>query len=484
MTKSKKWTAALLALGLGVNSARAAEPTGSAQPTQSELMAQIDALKAKVNAMEQKQASFDSRDIDATVAAVLKDADRHSMVVDSGAVTAGWDKSRYGFFISSEDGASTFHPGLLWQFRNVTNYRQNGKPQGTATQSKNSDTQNGFENSRLKPYIDGTLFTKDLSYKFQWAFDRNSGALTVDDAIVQYVFAKNVLLGGDLAVKAGQYKPQVFHEEYTGDQASFAADRSLANQLIGGTPVGPRVQGVSLLMTGANTPVHGELMFHDGDGSVNTDFQERRPAVAPATIGKTVNKGAAGRIEYKFFGDWKDQSSYTSHLAKSDLLIIGGGIDASEQDHSNSFRYSADVQYKMAEKLSAAAAVYGVYIDSRNVVTSATVPSTQRHDLGGMAQLGYEINPAVELFGRYSLVHQDHNFVAVTAGQPQNIHEITAGVNWYLGEKGAFGNHAKITVDATYLPNGSPADFTQADILKNANKKDEFILRAQFQLWI
>src|SRR5882757_4666438 len=156
-TKSLKWTAALLALGLGAGSVLAAEPTQQ-QPTQQELMQQLTDLKAKVAAMEQNQANqanaqakYDSRDVDATVAAVLKDADRHSLLVDGGTLTGGWDKSKMGFFLGSEDGNSYFHPGMVWWYRGVANYRQ-GSPK--------EHTQTGFENSLLKPYIDGTLFTK------------------------------------------------------------------------------------------------------------------------------------------------------------------------------------------------------------------------------------------------------------------------------------------------------------------------------------
>src|SRR4051812_15535105 len=90
---------ALCLAALGVN-VRAEPPapvfpssavTGPAQsqPTAQDLMAQIDALKAKVAVMEKNQAQYDSRDVDATVAAVLKDANSHSMLIDGTGVTSG-----------------------------------------------------------------------------------------------------------------------------------------------------------------------------------------------------------------------------------------------------------------------------------------------------------------------------------------------------------------------------------------------------------
>ena len=276
MSGSKKWAAALIALGLGATfTAKAAEPVPGPQPTTQELMAQIEALKAKVNQMEQTQSKYDSRDVDATVAAVLKDANRHSMLIDGTGVTAGWDSTKYGFFVGSEDGSSYFHPGIVWWYRGVANYRQSIKNNGR------NDTQNGFENSLLKPYIDGTLFNKDFAYRFQWTFDRTNGTLLLDDAYVAYVFSHNAVMGGDLAIKAGQYKPQLFHEQYLGDPFQLGIDRSYANALIGGGDLGPRVQGLSLLLTGANSPLHAELLLDDGERSANTDFQDNRPAAVP-----------------------------------------------------------------------------------------------------------------------------------------------------------------------------------------------------------
>ena len=473
--KSLKWTAALLALGLGAAGAvQAAE-----QPTQQELLQQLNELKAKVAAMEQTQANqaqaqakYDSRDVDATVAAVLKDAGTHSLLVDGGGLVGGWDRTRMGFFLGSEDGSSYFHPGIIWQFREVTSYREKAKNGG-------SDTQSGFENTRIKPLIDGTLFSKDFSYKFMLDFDRNTGTPVVQDAYAAYVFAHHSILDGDLAVKFGQFKPQTFREEFMGDNFQLAAERSLANFLIGGTPIGPRVQGVSLLLTGPTSPLHGEVLVHDGDRSQNTDFRDQQPATGtPPVLPAAVNWGAAARVEYKLFGNWADQADFTSHTAKSDFLVIGAGLDMSQQDNSNTYRYTVDAQYKMMQRLSAFAGFYGTHFDFRNVAPGG---NDSRDDMGGMAQVGFELSRQWELFGRYSLVHFDKDFLA--AGVNKQVHELTAGVNFYTGPDGSYGHHAKITVDVTYLPNGAPA-FTQGGILNSVNKRDEIVLRGQFQLWI
>jgi len=71
----------------------------------------------------------------------------------------------------------------------LANYRQ-----GT----NKDQTQTGFENSLLKPYIDGTLFTKDFAYKFQWTFGKNDGTVLLDDAFAAYVFAHNSIMAATL----------------------------------------------------------------------------------------------------------------------------------------------------------------------------------------------------------------------------------------------------------------------------------------------
>jgi hypothetical protein len=64
----------------------------------------------------------------------------------------------------------------------------------------------------------------------------------------------------------------------------------------------------------------------------------------------------------------------------------------------------------------------------------------------------------------------------LTTGAEGKVHEITAGVNWYV-----VSHAAKFTVDFTWLPNGTPIADSGADILAN-NGDNEFLLRAQFQL--
>jgi len=51
-----------------------------------------------------------------------------------------------------------------------------------------------------------------------------------------------------------------------------------------------------------------------------------------------------------------------------------------------------------------------------------------------------------------------------------------------MGDGGSAGNHAKVTADINYLPNGSPAAAPGLDYLASPGN-DQWVLRLQFQLW-
>ena len=53
------------------------------------------------------------------------------------------------------------------------------------------------------------------------------------------------------------------------------------------------------------------------------------------------------------------------------------------------------------------------------------------------------------------------------------------GLNFYMK-----GHTAKLTIDGTYLPNGTPSNQTGIGILDPDNDEDQFLLRTQFQLLI
>ena len=94
------------------------------------------------------------------------------------------------------------------------------------------------------------------------------------------------------------------------------------------------------------------------------------------------------------------------------------------------------------------------------------------YDYGFLVQAGYMINPTWEVFGRYDWTHLDNQ----ASGSEDSFHEVAVGVNYYL-----HGHNAKFTIDAGWLPSGSPSSQTGIGVLAN-NGDNEFYIRGQFQL--
>ena len=112
-TKSRLFMAVAGVLSLGAVAAWAAEPAQDIR---------IQQLEAKVAALETQQAQ-NSKDLAATVDSVLRDAEKRSqLLANGGDMGAGYDAD--GFYIKAGD-AWVLRPSILFQFWNVTDYRQN-----------------------------------------------------------------------------------------------------------------------------------------------------------------------------------------------------------------------------------------------------------------------------------------------------------------------------------------------------------------------
>ncbi len=419
-------------LGLAATSAWAE------QPSQQDLQKQIDALQAQVQQLKaQSGPSYTAKDVDAAVSSVVRDADRRSqlLAMDSGGVNAGYMDDK--FTIRSADGVFSLSPGIQWQFRSVTNYND---------KSSGSNTDNGFEAARLKFSVEGTAFTKNLWYNFVWNTERSGGSLVAEEAYIVYKFADN------WAVKVGQYRERVYLETATNPNRQLTVEQSLLAQVLfsGDT----YTQGVELNYDD-NANIRALLGFTDGYASANTNFQDPNP--------NNADFGVNARICYKVMGDWKSYADQTAMGNKKDLLVIGAGIDWTQNNSLNDYRYAVDAEWE-AGKLAVMAGVAGRYLDVSG--------GGHSWDCGFIVQAAYMIDAQWEVFGRYDYVHIDHQSLSSESA----YHEVTAGVNYYLK-----GHSAKVTLDAGWLPNGSPGDFSNAGILSN-NGDNEFYFRAQFQL--
>ena len=428
----------------------------AAEPSYEELQRKVQELEQKVSRIEQEQ-SRDSAAVANTIDSILRDADQRSQLLQAGTgVTAGYDN---GFFIQSADGSFLLKPSVNAQFRNVTTFRQDAESGGDA-----DDIQNGFEWRRLRFRFDGNAFSKDFTYSFVWDTARQGGAVSLLDAWGQYQF------NDDWALKFGQFKASVFQERNVSGFSQLAVERSIVDAFIAGNTI-DRVQGVALIYGGrTDDAFRAEFAFHDGANSRNTNFQDTfDTTVPPDGVDDRPDWGTSGRIEWKAFGDWRAYRDFSAVGNKDSLLVVAAGGDFTDGPTTDTLAGTIDAQWEHGPW----AVFGGLFVRHRDVDDLDDFT-----DYGALAQVGYLVNPAWELFGRYDVVAFDDDGVA--AGIEDTYNEITVGVNYFLGPDGAYKHRAKISLDLTYLPDGAPAAQDAQGIL--ATQEDEWVLRTQFQL--
>ena len=439
VTRFHRLTRFTAVLTLGGASVVAAEPT--AEPTTAELLEQIKQLQAKVEQLEARKAR-ESAEVAQTIQQLVADAEKRSSLfmlqtTEPGVTDlAGHEKGK--FFIRSADGAFTLNPFLQFQFRNVSTYADALIDDGVDT---GSEFENGFEMRRMKFGAEGTVFDQ-FDYKFIWAYNRSTGDVFLEDAIVTYG------LDDRWSIFGGQYKDPVHHEELVSSTRQLAAERSLVNELIGGGTT-DRVQGVALVYE--NDPLRVTGTVHDGQGSINTNFRD--------TPINDSDYGVAGRVEYKFEGEWKPYQDFTAMGNKKGLLVVGAGADYTGFEGESGIAYTADAQWENTEGLGIYGAFLGYYADAYGGGGSTS-------DYGLLGQVAQMVGQKTEVFGRVGWVDLD-------AGD--DVWELTIGGNYYL-----HGHNAKFTADVTYLPNGSPGDSGSGII--DSGDEAQIVGRLQFQL--
>lgn len=444
----------------------------ASRPSPAELQRKLADLQARIDRLQAQSAARRG----AVMRQIEVDADKHSQFLSDVPFFSGYDPE-VGFVVQSDDGNFSFHPSVLMQFRDVTDYRSRINPgQGGVTGKQGDDTQNGFEMTRLRLTLDGNLFSQLLTYYVQLADDASMSQMTLLDAYAMY----RIGLQSPLAIKVGQFKDPVWHEQNILPSQLMAADRSLASALVGGSTL-DRVQGAAIIYD--QDRLRGQLVVHDGYDGGNTPFYSSSglgSAVSAAAGLLPTNWGASGRVEYLAIGDREPDfnpfAEYDHFTARGDsqtIFVPGGGVDFSESGANNIIFHTIDGQFSTDSGWSLYAAYLGVY---RELKTNRGVAPGSYYDTGVLIQAAYMVNPSLEAFIRYDYTHLDGR-ADPGIGQ-DNLDEITIGANYYL-----FAKEAKITLDGTWLPNGCPTDVNYLDILEN-NGHNEFILRAQFQLQI
>jgi hypothetical protein len=371
----------------------------------------------------------------------------------------------------------------------VTDYRDN------TSGPKQDEIENGFEVHRVEFGISGTAFSKDLSYNILWATGGNSGSMSLLDAYATYMFSDAI------GVRAGQFTENFTHEDFIGDGGLLAVERSLLDAALGGYT--NRIQGVSMLYGNYSdkNPLNVEVAFTDGANSINSNYVGHYSSDPDTFYHDTYDSdgyqtgeygvgfgnhafdwGAYARAEYKFSGSWADYQDLTGkNVGKQDLFVLGGAVAYDQGGDANVWGFTADAQYKSSKGF----AIYGAAV-VRVMNAAAVYPGVEddQTDWGLLLQGSYMFTPALEGFVRGAYVSYDNGYTYDYFDKitEDTFYEVTVGANYYLGKNGDAGNRAKITVDLSWLPNGTPGSMTSLGYLGDSNFDNEIVLRGQFQL--
>jgi hypothetical protein len=381
-----------------------------------------------------------------------------------------------GFVLRSSDGQFSFHPGIVLDFRYMANYREDlSRTSGSEVPGPRYSFEDGFDVSRFRMTFDGNI-TKYINYFVQLQDDQGT-TFGLLDAFITYRFA----LDSPWALRVGQFKDPVWHERNISEASQLAVDRSLLEFLVGGGQTA-RVQGIAALFDQGR--YRGQLVFDDGFNSGNTKFFNGGgigPGVGAGAGVTPTDFGVSGRAEWMLIGNRTPEFNpyteydrgFTSLGAQQNILVVGAGADYSEAGSNSVLFHTVDAQYNNTNGFSA----YTAYMASYRALNHFEgVPVGFYYMPGFLVQMAYLVTPNIEPYVRYDYTYVPPGSApTLSTGQVQ---EITVGANYYI-----YKQNAKFTVDAIYLPQGSPTDADALGILKNSGN-NEFVLRVQFQLAI
>ena len=425
----------LVAVGLATL-AMLAPPARSADEDLAVLRAELNTLRREVAELRhQTQSTWMDAARDAElrdlVAQVIADADgRHAF--QSAGLGAGYDGKN--FYLEGE-GFRMNLSGQI-QFRYVHN--SDGGASG------NADDADGFELRRAKVQFSGYLGDPKIDYVLRIAHSRSSGAASLEEAAVGYLFDNGIKL------KAGKMKLPFLRQELLSSTRQLAVDRGLsteyftmnfAEQVQAFVPVSDRLSAT--------------LAYSDGG---NTE--------SSAALADTVKYAFTGRVDAALVGDVADGSDLRPRKDEGHALLLGLALHAEEDEATDAetLAWTFDALGK-AGPLTGMAAYMGGRDDGSDV---------QTHGL--LAEAGYAVTQAWQPFVRYDGLWQE------SAG---DIQALTAGTNYYLA-----GHSAKFTADVVWLFAGdalAPIDGlnsapTNSGIGLVTGQQEQIALRAQFQL--
>lgn len=411
------------------------------------LQAQRAQIDAQIQAMRHGERSAwltgpQSEEIRALVREVIAESETRSSLLSEGG-NAGWDK---GFFLRNDDGSFSLKLNGQVQTRYVWN----------STDSPDESVAS-FEMRRVKLAFSGNVHSKDLKYKVAGAFDRNSGAFTLEDAWGSYA------LGGDWTIKWGQFKPAFNHEETISSSKQLTADRSVVNEIVN--------LGFS---QGVEVAYHGEQFAFAAGFSDGATLSAMAPSGSRANTrfnNDTTEYAFNARVDALLAGEWKQFEDMTSWTSDETGVRLGGGLFYQDGEYGTGaeetkwLQWTFDGQFEFGGA-NLFAAVFGRHSDAN------AAAATDFDQYGFVVQGGLHLVPdKFELFGRYEWFDFDGAFA-------DDYSAVTVGFNYY------FRKHDwKWTTDLVWSLDPVPFDVTGVGLLADAPGDDEQIaLRTQMQI--
>lgn len=406
-------------------------------------------------------------EVRAMVAEMLADAESRTSLLQGGG-SAGHDGK---FFLASPDGNFRLNVSGQMQFRYVLDLNDDADPTDPdAVQTDDFD--HGLEMRRTKLVFDGHVYSPDLMYKIQGAFNRNGGGFALQDAWIGW------RLDGGGVLKAGQFKAPFLREELVSSKYQLAVDRSFTAEFF----TANRTQGLMFEQEMDN--FRYAVSFNEGvsngtigaipiGGSINTGFNN-----------DGTDWAFSGRAELLLGGEWGAFKDFTSEPGAALSHMVGaafhvqGGAEMPAGDNDDLYAYTVDYSIE-GDGWNAFAAFMG------NSTDAGTTGGADGDNFGFVVQGGLNLDEANELYARYDYLGADDGLV----GMNDELSTITVGWNHYV-----HAHAAKLTVDLNWvLDEGiNPAAGTGGGggfFINNpgigylgSNDSDEIYIRAQFQL--
>ncbi|MEM1010921.1 MAG: FlxA-like family protein [Planctomycetota bacterium] len=438
----------------------------STEPTPEELLAQIKALQAQVERLQESQdrnasqaETNPSTKQEALETVLAEEDDRkqrptflQAVGTDSPGPFAGFAEGK--FFLGDVDGNFFFNPNLQIQARHVANYSDAG-----------NDTDFGWEMRRVKAGASGHIYTPELEYSVTFGFSRGSTSIALENANIQYSPEDGLFGVEHTSFLVGQFKDPTFFEEKTSSKRQLAADRSYANERLAGG-LTDFVQGIQYLYNDGR--IAWQVGYLDGANTDQTSF------IDPA--GTSFFFALNGRFDILLKGEnarvFRD---FTALNTEEDSLRAGAGflVDLGDND-PGSFLYdlfaTADISYETAS---------GFGFFGAGMLRAFDNSGVEFIDLGFVTKASQIIDrdKGLEGFGQISAVFLEND--DPRSGE-QFMPEIVGGINKYWE-----GHNVKMTIDAGVLPNGSGVgNFTGIGYRGFSGNDLEFTVRGQIQLLI